>query len=254
MVLAPSVLALAWWHPIALAAPMALAAAVIAFEIGTLYGSSGIRTSRGAAALVAAGLVVRWSVDPPNRNWIDLAIGLVVGYTLLRQLWHPRMFGRFASWGLTMVAGVYAGGLLGFIVLLRGLPDGFWWVVISFGVTWAFDIASYAVGKTMGRHGFMTHISPRKTWEGVITGVIATCIFLGVAFPLLGYAWWKGIALAVGVSAAAVYGDLVASMLKRDTGHKDSGNVIPGHGGMLDRLDSLLFVAPVIFTFAQLWG
>lgn len=233
---------------------MALAAAVIAFEIGTLYGSSGIRTSRGEAALVAAGLVVRWSVDLPNRNWIDLAIGLIVVYTLLRQLWHPRMQGRFASWGLAMVAAVYAGGLLGFMVLLRGLPDGFSWVVLAFGVTWAFDIASYAVGKTIGQHGFMTHISPRKTWEGVMAGVTATCIFLGVSFPLLGYDWWNGIVLGIGVSAAAVYGDLVASMLKRDTGHKDSGEVIPGHGGMLDRLDSLLFVAPVIFTFAQLSG
>lgn len=87
-----------------------------------------------------------------------------------------------------------------------------------------------------------------------MAGVTATCIFLGGSFPLLGYDWWKGIVLGMGVSAAAVYGDLVASMLKRDTGHKDSGKVIPGHGGMLDRLDSLLFVAPVVFIFAQLSG
>ena len=230
---------------------MAVAAAVIAFEIGTMYGSSGIRTSRGAAAVVALGLVARCAVD---NTWIDIAISWVVVYTLFRQLWHHRMYGRFASWGIAMVAAVYAGGLLGFMVLLRGLPNGFSWVALAFGATWAFDIAAFAIGKTMGQHGFMTHISPRKTWEGVIAGVIATCMFIGAAFVLLGYAWWQGLALGAVVSSAAVFGDLVASMLKRDTGHKDSGTVIPGHGGMLDRLDSLLFVAPVIFAFATVSG
>ncbi len=230
---------------------MAVAAAVIAFEIGTMYGSSGIRTSRGAAAVVALGLVIRNSVD---HTWIDVAIILVVVYTLLRQLWHHRMYGRFASWGIAMVAAAYAGGLLGFMALLRGLPNGFSWVVIAFGATWAFDIAAYAVGKTIGQRGFMTHVSPKKTWEGVIAGTVATCTFLSAAFALLGHSWWQGLALGIGVSLAAVFGDLVASMLKRDTGHKDSGTVIPGHGGMLDRLDSLLFVAPIVFTFATLSG
>ena len=230
---------------------MAIAAAVIAFEIGTMYGASGIRTSRGAAAVVAFGLVVRCVIA---HTWIDVAIIGVVVYTLLRQLWQHRMYGRFASWGIAMVAAVYAGGLLGFMVLLRGLPNGFSWVAVAFGATWAFDIAAYAVGKNIGQHGFMTHISPKKTWEGVIAGTVATCIFLGAAFAFLGHAWWQGLALGVGVSSAAVFGDLVASMLKRDTGHKDSGPSIPGHGGMLDRLESVLFVAPIVFTFTALSG
>lgn len=231
---------------------MALAAAAIAFEIGTIYAASGLRVSRGAGALLAAGLVARWAIAPEYRDWVDLAIGVVAAYTLLRQLWHPRMYGRFASWGLALASAVYAGGLLGFVVLLRGLPEGFWWVALALAVTWAYDTFGYLVGRGLGRHGFMTHISPRKTWEGVAGGLLAVIIVVGAFAPVLGYAWWLAVPLGLLWSLAAQAGDLVASMLKRDTGQKDSGRLIPGHGGMLDRLDALLFVAPAVFAFARL--
>lgn len=231
---------------------MAVAAALIAFEIGTLYAISGMRVSRGAGALLAAGLVARWSFAPEHRHWVDLAIGVVAAYTLLRQLWHPRMYGRFTSWGLAVASAAYAGGLLGFLVVLRDRPNGFWWVALALAVTWAYDTFGYLVGRSLGRRGFMTHISPRKTWEGVAGGLLATTIVVGAFAPVLGYDWWLAIPLGFLWSLAAQAGDLVASMLKRDTGQKDSGRVIPGHGGMLDRLDALLFVAPAVFAFARL--
>ena len=231
---------------------MALAAAVIAFEIGTLYAVSGLRVSRGAGALLAAALVARWAVEPSQQPWADLAIGVIAAYTLLRQLWHPCMYGRFTSWGLAVAAAVYAGGLLGFLVLLRALPNGFWWVALALAVTWAYDTFGYIVGRTLGRHGFMTHISPRKTWEGVAGGMLAAIVAVGAFAPLLDYAWWLAVPLGFLWSLAAQAGDLVASMLKRDTGQKDSGRLIPGHGGLLDRMDALLFVAPAVFAFARL--
>lgn len=231
---------------------MALAAAVIAFEMGTMYAISGLRVSRGAGALLAAGLVARWAVAPEHRLWVDLAIGFVAVYALLRQLWHPRMYGRFTSWGLAIASAVYAGGLLGFLVLLRALPNGFWWVALAFAMTWAYDTFGYLVGRGVGRRGFMTHISPRKTWEGVTGGMLAAIVVVAGFAPVLGYAWWLAIPLGLLWGLAAQAGDLVASMLKRDTGQKDSGRVIPGHGGMLDRLDALLFVAPVVFAFARI--
>lgn len=231
---------------------MALAAAVIAFEMGTMYAISGLRVSRGAGALLAAGLVARWAIAPEHRLWADVAIGVIAAYTLLRQLWHPRMYGRFTSWGLALASAVYAGGLLGFLVQLRDLPDGFWWVALALAVTWAYDTCGYLVGRSLGRHGLMTHISPRKTWEGVAGGLLAAIIVVGAFAPLLNYPWWLAIPLGFLWSLAAQAGDLVASMLKRDTGQKDSGRLIPGHGGMLDRLDALLFVAPAVFAFARL--
>ncbi len=247
-------MALAWWHPLALAALAALAAALIAFEMGTMYAASGLRVSRGAGALLAAGLVVRWAVAPPNQAWVDLALGVIAAYTLLRQLWHPRMYGRFTSWGLAAATGLYAGGLLGFAVLLRGLPNGFLWIALTFAVTWAYDTLAYLVGRTLGRRAFMAHVSPRKTWEGVAGGMLGAIAAAAAFAPWLGYAWWLAIPLGVLWGAAAQAGDLTASMLKRDTGQKDSGRLIPGHGGVLDRLDGLLFVAPAVFAFAWLAG
>jgi phosphatidate cytidylyltransferase len=237
---------------VALAVPMALAASLIAFEIGSMYAASGLRVSRGAGALLAAALVARWAFTAEQQPWADLALGLIAAYTLLRQLWHPRMYGRFTSWGLAVASAVYAGGLLGFLVLLRALPNGFWWVALALAVTWAYDTFGYIVGRSLGRRGFMTHISPRKTWEGVAGGLLAAIIVVGAFAPVLGYAWWFAIPLGFLWSLAAQAGDLVASMLKRDTGQKDSGRLIPGHGGMLDRLDALLFVAPAVFAFARL--
>lgn len=223
----------------------------MAFEIGSLYGSSGLRVSRGAGALIAAMLVTRWNFNPADRHWIDLGIAMVSAYTLLRQLWHPRMYGRFMSWGLAMISALYAGGLLGFAVLLRSLPNGFVWVALALTVTWAFDTSSYTIGTVFGRRGFMTHISPQKTWEGFAGGICAAIAVVAMFSLLLDYEWWLIAPIGLLCSLAAQAGDLVASMLKRDTGQKDSGRIIPGHGGMLDRADSLLFVCPAVFVFAS---
>ena len=230
----------------------AIASAIVAFEIGTLYGSSGLRVSRGAGALIAAMLVTRWTISPTDRHWLDLGIALVSAYTLLRQLWHPRMYGRFMSWGLAMMSALYAGGLLSFAVLLRSLPNGFTWVALALTVTWCFDTSSYAIGTVFGRRGFMTHISPRKTWEGFAGGICAAIVVVAAFSPLLEYEWWLAVPLGLFWSLTAQAGDLVASMLKRDTGQKNSGRIIPGHGGLLDRVDSLLFVFPAVFVIARL--
>jgi phosphatidate cytidylyltransferase len=97
----------------------------------------------------------------------------------------------------------------------------------------------------------MTHISPQKTWEGFAGGICAAIAVAAIFCPLLDYEWWVIAPIGLLCSLAAQAGDLVASMLKRDTGQKDSGRIIPGHGGMLDRADSLLFVCPAVFVFAR---
>ncbi len=229
----------------------ALAAAIAAFEIGTMYAASGLRASRGAGAILATLLVVRWIVDEPHRGWVDLAIGVVAAAALLRQLWHPRRHGRFVSWGIGVLSAVYVGGLLGPILLLRQLPDGVLWVLLAFAITWAYDSGAYFVGRNLGRHGFMTHVSPRKTWEGVAGGAVGAVGATAAFVPFLPLEWWQVVPLGLAWAAAAQAGDLVESMLKRDTGHKNSGTAVPGHGGMLDRIDSLLFVVPAVFVLAR---
>ena len=97
----------------------------------------------------------------------------------------------------------------------------------------------------------MTHISPRKTWEGVAGGTAASIAVTAAFLPFLPIEGWQVVPLGLAWAAAAQTGDLVASMIKRDAGAKDSGRVIPGHGGMLDRVDGLLFVVPAVFAAAH---
>jgi phosphatidate cytidylyltransferase len=121
------------------------------------------------------------------------------------------------------------------------------WVVVLVLLVWSFDTFAYFTGRRLGRHAFMSHISPSKTIEGVVGGVVAAAIVGALVVAALGRPWLAGLVLGIAVAAAAQAGDLAESMLKRAAGAKESGTLIPGHGGMLDRVDSFLFAAPVAF-------
>ena len=121
--------------------------------------------------------------------------------------------------------------------------------------TWITDTGAYFVGRTMGRHPFFPKISPKKTLEGAIGGWVAGV----VTVMLLGAGWLDlspphGFALGTLLALGATFGDLAESVLKRQVDVKDSGNLIPGHGGMLDRIDSLLFVMPIVYYFTVALG
>jgi phosphatidate cytidylyltransferase len=225
---------------------------IAAFEIGRMYARNAVAISPLATASLAALPVVRWMVAPDVRVWIDVAFGGLAAALLLAAMWRPESGTRFSGWVLALGAALYTGGLLGLAVPLRDRPDGFGWVLLALGVTWAYDSAAYMGGRRFGRHGFATRISPRKTWEGVGAGLLATIAVTAAFTPFLPLAWWQVVPLGLAWAAAAQAGDLVESMLKRDTGQKNSGALIPGHGGMLDRIDSLLFVVPAVYAFVRL--
>ncbi len=137
-----------------------------------------------------------------------------------------------------------------FLVLILGIPQGRLWIFFILAVVFAGDTVSFYVGRFLGRHK-LTPLSPGKTWEGSIGGILANivtaCIFALPAFPSLSVISIVLLAIAVGVSAQL--GDLAESMLKRNSDIKDSGEILPGHGGILDRIDGLLFGAPVLFFY-----
>ena len=217
-----------------------------------MYTRNAVAISPLATASLAALPVVRWMVSPDFRVWIDVAFGGLAAALLLAAMWRPESGSRFSGWVLTLGAALYTGGLLGLAVPLRDRPDGFRWVLLALSVTWAYDSAAYLGGRLFGRHGFATRISPRKTWEGVASGLLAAIAVTAALTPFLPLSWWQVAPLGLAWAVAAQGGDLVESMLKRDTGHKNSGALIPGHGGMLDRIDSLLFVVPAVYAFVRL--
>ncbi len=143
---------------------------------------------------------------------------------------------------------VYVPFLASFVALLLAPDDGVRRVLTFIAVTAASDIGGYAVGVLFGRHPMSPEISPKKSWEGLAGSAVA-CIGAGVASVvwLVDGDWWVGVVLGVAVVIAATLGDLAESLIKRDLGIKDMSNVLPGHGGIMDRLDSLLATVSVVW-------
>jgi phosphatidate cytidylyltransferase len=129
------------------------------------------------------------------------------------------------------------------------IPDGAWQVAVMLLLVVSNDTFGYLVGASLGRHPMAPKISPKKSWEG-FAGSVAGAMLIGVLACLfvLDKPWWAGIILAVGTVTAATAGDLAESMVKRELGVKDMSSILPGHGGVMDRLDSIVFASPVVFV------
>ena len=139
--------------------------------------------------------------------------------------------------------------LAGFASLMLAAPDGRQRIVVFILVTVFSDIGGYAVGVRFGRHPMAPSLSPKKSWEGFAGSVVACALTGAISLPLLlDGLWWQGAVLGAVAAGAATLGDLVESSIKRDLGIKDMGSLLPGHGGLMDRLDSLVIVAPVAWA------
>ncbi|MCC6458336.1 MAG: phosphatidate cytidylyltransferase [Caldilineaceae bacterium] len=161
------------------------------------------------------------------------------------------------TWMATSMGALYIGTMLGQALALRQLPNGMWWVLLGLALTWTNDSAAYFVGVTFGRHKLWPRLSPKKSWEGTIAGWVTAAIVgaLWIMITPLNAAYSPILGAVVGLIAGilALFGDLAISTLKRQVGVKDSGHIFPGHGGVLDRLDSILFVLPFVYQVVSLW-
>jgi phosphatidate cytidylyltransferase len=175
----------------------------------------------------------------------------VIVLSLSWQLFKKDTTTPTVDWALTIAGGLYLGWMAGHFISLRDSPRGFEWMVLTLLSTWGADTGAYFIGLSLGRHKFFPRLSPKKTWEGAIGGW-----FCGVAVTLLiglgmGLGFVHSLVLGALVSAFLPLGDLAVSMMKRQVGVKDSSSLIPGHGGMLDRIDSLLFAGVVVYHYAR---
>jgi phosphatidate cytidylyltransferase len=229
-------------------------------EFYRMMRAKGLHTERGLG--LAAGLLVLASAWRPDRVPLDLVLTIAVLAALVAGLFRRRP--RVAEGlGATAFGVVYVGWLSSHLVLLRELPwragtsydTGAAFVLLAFFVTWSCDTAAYLVGRRFGRTRPWAAISPRKSLEGSAGGFAAA---VGAALvakswfaPFL--SWGDALALGVLVGVFAQAGDLVESLLKRDAAHGDSSDLIPGHGGVLDRFDSLYFAAPIVYYYLRLF-
>lgn len=219
-----------------------LVAALAVDEFCSLGAACGIgrpgRWFLAPAALVAVSFI-------GGAGWVLTSLTLAALALLTAQVLAGSIATAIGRVGIGLSGVVYCSITLGFLVLMpREL------IMVLFGVIWVGDSAAYYVGKTLGRHPLAPNISPKKTIEGAVAGLIGSVI-AGVALGvwLLGEPGLNLVLVSVVTGASGQAGDLAESLLKRSAGVKDSSSILPGHGGILDRLDSLFFAAPVFYWF-----
>jgi phosphatidate cytidylyltransferase len=203
---------------------------------------------------------------------ITLAAALAPFIFLTAAMRRPELSTGYPAAAASTFAFAYIAIPMALLVEIRRQPAGAIWVIFTLLAVWAGDIFAYFVGKAIGRHRMSPDVSPNKTWEGAIASIAASMIIgtlwmqhaprisdallrVGLIerrdgiFGLEQPALWPILLLSAVVNIAAQLGDLVESLIKRGAGVKDSGSILPGHGGMLDRVDAMLFAVPVVWAF-----
>jgi phosphatidate cytidylyltransferase len=157
--------------------------------------------------------------------------------------------------GVAILVLTYIPFLGSFALALHSAPGGMWWVFAGVAIVVSVDVGAYVTGLSLGRTPLAPKISPKKTWEGFAGSAVAALISGGLLAPfLLDLPVWVGIVLGLLLLGSATLGDLIESLIKRDLGVKDISSWLPGHGGFLDRLDSILPSMALLFVAYQIWG
>jgi phosphatidate cytidylyltransferase len=249
-VIAPAVIAAVWFGGWAYLVMIAVAVALLAIEWGGM--SAPGAPTRVAAAVAAAVLVVVFVGHRGDYLWawgvllLSAAAAAVVARGVAQR---P----ADAAFGVLYIAPAAL-----CLVWLRGTDQGNWWVLMLFAATWAADIGAFAVGSTLRGPKLWPRFSPNKTWSGFVGGLLAAMAAgtLMALLPAFQLNLWAAASIGFTVGLATMAGDLWESALKRRFGVKDSGDLIPGHGGLLDRVDGLMFAVVVMaaLRLANHWG
>lgn len=239
-----------------------------AMEVFRLLPPAGFPVSLLPGALLPPLLVLAMGLDIVDAGWLAVYVAAVVVITAIDAFRRPDVRDGFLVWMGGTFGAVYA-ALLAFMagVLVAApqipgtallgdsfLSDGQVWLLVLVLTVWSFDTFAYLSGRTFKKGRFLNHISPNKTWSGVIGGTVAAIIVAGVLAWAAGQWLPGGLLLGLLVAIAGQAGDVAESMLKRTAGAKDSSDLIPGHGGILDRTDSFLFAAPVAYAYLLIVG
>ncbi len=238
---------------------------VVALAAGIVVGGAGLIAAN--QPLIGGSLAdVLRATDPPGLPLVAYA-GAVV---LLGMVGFTRGDPRegFMTWAVTSFGVAYVALLAPFIVAVShlspaggtaatpigalNLDAGTAWMLLLLMVVWGYDSGAYLTGRWLGRRRLIDHISPSKTVEGLVGGLLAATLAAGVGAWLIGLEPWQPLVIGPIVGLAAQAGDLAESLVKRAAGRKESGFLVPGHGGVLDRIDSFLFAAPVLVGYALL--
>jgi phosphatidate cytidylyltransferase len=231
---------------------------IVATILGGAWEWSGfLRLSSLAPRLAYVGLVALWLVAAwwaaEHHGLLGAELVLAAAWWLVALCWvalRPECAGRWptavAGWLVLVPAGV------ALLQLWLDPAFGLRWLLYVLLLVWAADTGAYFAGRAFGRHKLAPRVSPGKTWEGAAGGLLLVAILAIFAAPVLGRAGPGFVGLSLVVAAFSIVGDLIESLFKRHAGLKDSGRLIPGHGGLMDRIDSILAAAPLMLLASLL--
>lgn len=259
---APVILLLIWLGGWIFAGGVALALALAGYEYWAINQREGLRPSRllilaGVVAIVLARRILGFGRAPE----------LLTSILIVTMTWHVVDYERGAGrsgtdFALTLAGILYLGWLGAYFVSLRDAQGGMWWVLVALPTVWLADGGAYLVGSKLGRRRMTPRLSPKKSWEGYLAGLLLgtlgatglAALYTNLALPGSGITLGTGLAVGLVVSALAPIGDLGASMIKRELQIKDTGTLFPGHGGAFDRLDTWLWAGTLAFYVTQWLG
>ena len=240
-----------------LTAALSVVTVLSVFEYYRLFSGSSVRHLLGPGLVWAVLLIANVYLIVSGRIESIWTIPLVLGGLIL-------FLGVYVSitksshfiggWVFAVLGPLYLGLTLSHALLLRELEQGSQWLILALACTFSTDSAAFFLGRAFGKHHMAPRISPGKTWEGAAAGLLAgvgVILLLDVLFELP-MSLWQAAILGTGASLAAQVGDLAESALKRYVGAKDAGRLIPGHGGILDRLDSIVLTLVLVY-YGALW-
>jgi phosphatidate cytidylyltransferase len=228
-----------------------------AWEFSQIFRRGGYQPARVIAIVGAAILAL-------GRAWngfesASLLISLIL---IISMIYHMVAYERGrdqagTDFAITFSAAIYIGWLGAYLISIRALPEGFWWLLLVLPTVWLADSGAYFIGRRFGKHKLSPRLSPKKTWEGYLGGVVVgTLGAVGLMYlwqiragPEFSITPLQAALLGFLLSTITTLGDLGESMIKRQSGVKDSSNLIPGHGGVFDRIDSWLWAAPIGYYF-----
>ena len=247
----PVLISLILWSKAAFFILVCLIVVVSLFEFYRGMGKEGENIFLPEGILL--GLLIPLGVYLRGEGVLPVLLVFIILFLCLRQLLSFKIPKAFVNVSLTLGGILYISFLLSYIISLRDIsPLGTRLVVTIFLATWMGDAGAYLIGKKWGKHKLFPRVSPHKSWEGFIGALLVSCVAMFISRMWLSLPLVHTLILGVLIGVMGQLGDFFESMLKREIGIKDFGKILPGHGGVLDRFDSLLFTVPLFYYYIKL--